>query len=103
MRVQVTDRVGNIREVDAAPGRKMMEILRDGDFDVAAICGGLCACATCHVYVDPDWAVQLPPASREESELLQELDNYDPLRSRLSCQLETSLQLSGIALTVAPE
>jgi hypothetical protein len=51
-RMIVVDRDGKEHEIEAKPGFKVMEILRELDYGVAAICGGLCSCATCHVYVD---------------------------------------------------
>src|SRR6202042_1507269 len=51
-RMIVVDRDGKEHAIEAKPGLKIMEILRELDYGVAAICGGLCSCATCHVYVD---------------------------------------------------
>ena len=56
--LQVIDRDGVSHEVEAKPGLKVMEVLRELDYGVAAICGGMCSCATCHIYVDPEWARQ---------------------------------------------
>ena len=53
--LRVVDRDGVEHEVDAKTGLKVMENLRELDYGVAAICGGMCSCATCHVYVDPEW------------------------------------------------
>ena len=58
---QVRDGVEH--EVDAKPGLKVMETLRELDYGVAAICGGMCSCATCHVYVDPECLAALPAPS----------------------------------------
>src|SRR4051812_29672882 len=58
--LRVVDRDGVEHEVDANPGFTLMENLRDLEYGVAAICGGMCACATCHVYVDPEWFPRLP-------------------------------------------
>ena len=60
--LRVVDRDGVEHEVDAKPGLKVMETLRELDYGVAAICGGMCSCATCHVYVDPEWVSKLPAA-----------------------------------------
>jgi ferredoxin, 2Fe-2S len=51
-RMTVVDRDGKAHEIEAKPGLKLMEILRELDYGVAAICGGLCSCATCHIYID---------------------------------------------------
>jgi 2Fe-2S iron-sulfur cluster binding domain len=52
-----------------------MENIRNAGFDeLAALCGGTCACATCHVIVDPSWQALLPPLSDDENELLDGSD-----------------------------
>lgn len=98
----VTDRSGNERRVTGLAGASVMETLRDADFDMAAICGGMCSCATCHVYVDPEWAEKLPTAQGDELELLRELGSFKPT-SRLSCQVTLTDALDGLRLTVAPD
>lgn len=99
----VTDRRGNTVEVDAEPGISTMENIRDLDASVDAICGGMCACATCHIYVAPEWQERLPPRSYEELLMLRESDYFDEDKSRLSCQLTVSEELEGLRFTVAPE
>lgn len=102
-KMMVTDRDGNLHEVEGRAGLKIMETLREFDYGVTAICGGLCSCATCHILVEPDWMSRLPAAQSDEKELLVELQNYDPQRSRLSCQVEFTDSLDGLPLTVAPD
>jgi 2Fe-2S ferredoxin len=80
-----------------------MEILRELDYGVAAICGGLCSCATCHIYVDEQWAERLPKRQSDELELLTELPDYRAATSRLSCQVDFTEALSGIKVTVAAD
>lgn len=99
----VVDRDGKTHEVQAKPGLKVMEILRELDYGVAAICGGLCSCATCHVYVDAGWAGRLPKKQGDEQELLNELSDYRPETSRLSCQVDFTEALSGLKVTIAPD
>ena len=82
--LKVVDRDGVEHEVESQTGLKVMEVLRELDYGVAAICGGMCSCATCHVYVDPEWASRLPAPMSDEKDLLTELSHYDA-RSRLSC------------------
>jgi 2Fe-2S ferredoxin len=99
----VTDQCGHLHEVEGRVGLKIMETLREFDYGVTAICGGLCSCATCHVLVDPDWMSRLPPPQSDEKDLLVELQSYDPARSRLSCQVDFTEALDGLPLRVAPE
>ena len=56
--IYVSDREGIIQEIPAESGLTLMEIIRDAGLDIEAACGGCCACATCHVYVDKEWINQ---------------------------------------------
>ncbi|WP_428099024.1 2Fe-2S iron-sulfur cluster-binding protein [Candidatus Rariloculus sp.] len=103
VKLVVTNRVGATVEVDAQPGISMMENIRELDDSVDAICGGMCSCATCHVYIEPSWADRLPERGYEELMMLEDLESFDPARSRLSCQIEVTHLQDGIALTVGPE
>lgn len=100
--LRVIDRDGQEHEVDAKTGLKIMETLRELDYGVAAICGGMCSCATCHVYVDADWQARLPAPMSDERELLTELTHTQD-NSRLSCQLEFTPELAGLRVTIAPD
>jgi 2Fe-2S ferredoxin len=103
-RVTVIDRDGGEHQVDAKTGVSVMEVLRDsGDFGVAAICGGLCSCATCHVYVDDAWFGKLKARHNDEQEILTALSSFKPNSSRLSCQIPFTNDIDGIKVTVAPE
>ncbi|MDE0061818.1 MAG: 2Fe-2S iron-sulfur cluster-binding protein [Gammaproteobacteria bacterium] len=101
--VHVTDRDGNAHRLHAAEGSVLMEVLRDGDMGIEAICGGQCACATCHCLIDPDWFGKTGARGGDEEDLVSCLDAYDAGRSRLTCQLRVSAELDGLSLTVAPE
>jgi len=102
MKIIGTDRKGATREVEGRDGWSVMEILRDAGFDIAAECGGACACATCHVYVTDGWFEKLPARSDAELDMLDMALAVEP-NSRLSCQITCSDELDGIAVTVAPE
>ncbi|HUX72766.1 MAG TPA: 2Fe-2S iron-sulfur cluster-binding protein [Steroidobacteraceae bacterium] len=99
----VVDRDGKEHVIEAKPGLKLMEILRELDYGVAAICGGLCSCATCHVFVDESWVERLPKKQSDEQELLTELSDYRPATSRLSCQVEFTAALDGLKVAIAPD
>lgn len=100
--MRVVDRDGLEHEIEARTGLKVMENLRELDYGVAAICGGMCSCATCHVYVDPAWVDRLPAAMSDERELLSELAHAED-NSRLSCQVEFTPALAGLRVTIAPD
>lgn len=103
-RMMVVDRDGKEHQVDTQTGVSVMEVLRDsGDFGVAAICGGLCSCATCHVYVDAAWMSKLKPRHNDEQEILVALSSFKPTTSRLACQVPFTQELDGLKVEVAPE
>ena len=86
--IHLTDIYGTEHDIEAEPGQKLMEVLREYDFGVAASCGGFCSCATCHVYIDAAWRERLPDKQSDEQDLLSMLSTYDPASSRLSCQVK---------------
>jgi 2Fe-2S ferredoxin len=102
MKIFATDRDGKKYELEGRDGWTVMEILRDGGLDISAECGGACACATCHVYVAPDWYDKLNPPSDAEIDMLDMALAVEPT-SRLSCQITCSPELDGLTVTVAPE
>ena len=101
--LMIVDRDGEEHEVAARPGVRLMEVLRDLDYGVAAVCGGLCSCATCHVYINGDWADRLPEPQSDELELLAELPTYRKPTSRLSCQITLTEAFNGLRITIAPD
>ena len=100
--LKVIDRDGIEHDVPARSGVKIMETLRELDYGIAAICGGMCSCATCHVYIHSDWAAKIPAAMSDERELIAELAHQKP-GSRLSCQVEMTDALDGLRVTIAPD
>ncbi|HKJ74420.1 MAG TPA: 2Fe-2S iron-sulfur cluster-binding protein [Alphaproteobacteria bacterium] len=101
-KIIVTDRDGSTRTIEGETGLSVMENLRDNDFPIAAICGGCCSCATCHVYLEDSWFAKLPERQEDEQDLL-EGSGHMKETSRLSCQIEFSDELDGLTLTIAPE
>lgn len=100
--IMLVDRAGRRVAVAARAGFSLMENIRDLDASVEAVCGGLCACATCHVYIAPEWAARLPPRRYEEGVMLRDSAGFDAERSRLSCQVVVTPELQGLTLEVAP-
>lgn len=102
MKIYAKDRQGNAHELEGRDGWTVMEILRDAGLEIAAECGGACACATCHVYVEDGWFEKLPEPTEDEVNMLDMALGVQP-NSRLSCQMTCTEELDGIKLTVAPE
>ena len=91
---------GSRREIDAPLGITLMEAARrNGVQGVVALCGGACACATCHVYVDPAWFPKLGPRSEMEEDML----NFAAVtqeNSRLACQIPITEALAGLVVSM---
>ena len=90
---------GESRTVDAQVGATVMETaLRNSIPGIEAECGGACACATCHVYVAPEWTEKTGKASSMEEDMLDFAFEVRP-NSRLSCQIKVSDELDGLVVT----
>ena len=102
MKIKVTDRDGNKYELEGDTNSTLMEILRDAGLEIEAACGGCCACATCHVYINDQWLEKISPKDDDEESMLDQA--FDVRNSsRLSCQISLSEDLDGIELELAPE
>lgn len=85
------------------PGESMMQAARaSGVEGILGDCGGGCACATCHVYVDAKWQAVVGPPDDVESGALDMVSDVQQSNSRLSCQIAARPELDGLKLTVAP-
>lgn len=90
---------GTEHQVEAKPGTSLMETARMNNVPgILADCGGACACATCHVMVEPKWLDQLPTISDEEEAMLEFGLEERAEESRLSCQIPVTAALNGIVL-----
>ncbi|HKH96774.1 MAG TPA: 2Fe-2S iron-sulfur cluster-binding protein [Beijerinckiaceae bacterium] len=99
--IHVIDRAGERHTLEAVEGWRVMEIIREWGLPIEGLCGGACECATCHVFVAPEWLERLYPASDEEE---SQLDTV-PLtqgNSRLSCQILYAPELDGLEVSLAP-
>jgi 2Fe-2S ferredoxin len=101
LHLRVTDPDGTLHRIPALEGWTVMEIVKDAGLPLKAECGGALQCATCHVYVDENWADRIPSKSSEEDERLDEAFMIRP-NSRLSCQILMTAELDGFALEIAP-
>jgi len=91
---------GTRYDLDAANGSTVMEnAVRNSVPGVEAECGGACACATCHVYVDDTWADRVGPPSPMEEDMLDFAYEVKPT-SRLSCQIKVTDDLDGLVVNV---
>lgn len=87
---------GTEHTVEVKKGMSVMEgAIRNNVPGIDADCGGACACATCHVYVDPDFAAETGRPSAMEESMLDFAENVEP-NSRLSCQIRVTDDLDGL-------
>ncbi|MDG1865722.1 MAG: 2Fe-2S iron-sulfur cluster-binding protein [Woeseiaceae bacterium] len=92
---------GERHEIQVDQGYTVMEGAVNNDIDgIPAECGGACACATCHAYVDQEWLPKLPAMDDMEDSMLdaayERRDN-----SRLTCQIEVTNELDGLIVHIA--
>ncbi len=88
---------GTTTTVDIPVGWSVMEGAIQKDIDgIVAECGGGCACATCHVFVDTAWFDQLPARSDNENDMLDCTATERRPNSRLSCQIKLTTTLDGM-------
>lgn len=100
MRVVFETPAGERLEVDARAGLSLMEVaVNAGVPGIDGECGGGCSCATCHVYIQPEWVDRVEPAEDYERDLLECLDDVRS-NSRLSCQLRLAQQLDGLKVEI---
>ena len=98
-KVTFIDAAGVSRTVDAQIGSTVMETaIRNSVPGIEAECGGACACATCHVYVAPEWTETVGKPSQMEEDMLDFAFEVRP-NSRLSCQIKVVSQIDGLVVT----
>lgn len=87
-------------DIDASNGSTVMEnAVRNSVPGIDAECGGACACATCHVYIDDEWTERVGPPSAMEEDMLDFAYEMKPT-SRLSCQIKVTDDLDGLVVNV---
>ena len=89
---------GKIHAQEVANGLTVMEgAVQNNISGIDADCGGSCACATCHVYVDEKWFGKLKEKESAEEDMLDMA--FEPKKlSRLSCQIIVSEELDGLVV-----
>ena len=93
---------GNEHAVDIADGLSIMEgAVKDSVAGIDADCGGACSCATCMVYVAPEWRDRLPAKDSTEQAMLEFCPEVNE-SSRLSCQIKVTDDLDGLVVTTPP-
>lgn len=102
VKVTFVDARGEARTVEGEVGATVMETaIRNAIPGIEAECGGACACATCHVYIDDAWTKAVGPAQPMEEDMLDFAFDVRPT-SRLSCQIKLKPDLDGLIVTTPP-
>ena len=92
---------GTRHDVEVENGYSVMEgAINNNISGIVAECGGACACATCHAYIDENWLDKLPPMDDMEDSMLDAAFERKET-SRLTCQIEVSDELDGLVVHVA--
>lgn len=90
---------GTRREVDVADGTSLMKAaVSNSIYDIVGDCGGSASCATCHVYVDKSYLVNIQSPTSQEAEMLECVSAEKKDNSRLSCQIVMNEKLDGITV-----
>jgi 2Fe-2S ferredoxin len=98
-KITFIDAAGQSRTVEAEDGSTVMETaLKNAIPGIEAECGGACACATCHVYVDESWLERLGKAEQMEEDMLDFAFDVRPT-SRLSCQIKVRPEIDGLTVS----
>ncbi|OUU80083.1 MAG: hypothetical protein CBC38_01420 [Gammaproteobacteria bacterium TMED78] len=93
---------GSQEEIEIEAGYTIMEGGTINNVSgIEAECGGACSCATCHVYINPEWQSKIPAMDSLENEML-EVAKDRLSSSRLSCQINVTEDMDGLVLTVVP-
>ena len=91
---------GTEHVIDVKNGLSVMEgAVKNNIPGIDADCGGACACATCHVYVEESWLDKTGDRSAMEESMLDFAEGVEP-NSRLSCQIKVSDELDGLRVTM---
>jgi 2Fe-2S ferredoxin len=97
-KIKYIEHSGKEHEVDVPTGWSVMEgAVKNLIPGIDADCGGACACATCHVYVQEPWLDKLSPKSDMEETMLDFAQELEP-NSRLSCQIKVTPELDGLVV-----
>ncbi|GFE93810.1 2Fe-2S iron-sulfur cluster-binding protein [Acetobacter persici] len=91
----------SIREVNVTHTASVMQVAIQSNIrGIEAECGGACACATCHIYVDEAFMSLVPPAQEDECEMLDGVAAERRPNSRLACQIEVTPALDGLTVQI---
>lgn len=102
MKVTFETSKGETVAAEAAPGDNLLKLGQGIGMPLEGTCEGQMACSTCHVIVAKEWFARLPEASEEEEDML-DLAYGVTATSRLSCQIDLTEEMDGLAVRIPSE
>lgn len=90
---------GTASTIEVAEGDNLLDIAQAHNFDMEGACGGLCACSTCHIIVDPEFYDEIPEPSDDENDMLDLAFGLTET-SRLGCQVVMTKELDGLRIAL---
>ena len=104
IQLNVIDREGKKTVIDIEEGTTIRDAIEEKlSPDNYVICGGNCACGTCHVHVNPSDFEKLKAVEEDEISTLKEEAIKPTIHSRLGCQIELKKEHNNITVTIAPD
>ncbi len=102
VKVVFIEPTGEAVTIDATEGWSLMQVATSKGVDgIEAECGGSCACATCHCYIEGEAAAAVPAAGEGEIAMLEHVVAERRPNSRLSCQIKVTPELEGLVVRIA--
>jgi ferredoxin, 2Fe-2S len=96
--IKYVEHNGIEHQIDVPIGWSLMEgAVKNGIPGIDGDCGGSCACATCHVFLDAYWSTKVPPKAEMEATML-EFGMESAQSGRLSCQIKVTADLEGMTV-----
>ena len=103
IQLNVIDRDGKKTAIDIEEGTTIRDAIEEKlSPDNYGVCGGNCACGTCHVHVTPNDFAKLKAVEEDEISILKEAAFKPITHSRLGCQVELKKEYNNITVTIAP-
>ncbi len=99
-KITLIEACGEVHEIDAKAGTSLLDAALDsGITSMEGMCGGACACGTCHCYIEEPFVELVGPADEEEGMVISGLDEPEE-NSRLACQVIIDDSLDGLVVTL---
>ena len=99
LKITFISKDGSLQTFEVAEGDNILDIAQAHNLEMEGACGGLCACLTCHVIVDPEFYDEIPEPDDDENDMLDLAFGLTET-SRLGCQVVMTKELDGIRIAL---